>query len=230
MNITRLSAENFGKMLVVTPFCVQNPPKELKKSSILWSPLEESWAFVRPFVFKITLDNWSNKLGRRRVLRICGTYDKITIEYQPKNSKNARCDTFCVQNPTKRSKKCSTLRARFERSWAFVTPFGFQIALDCQSQKLNEGFWTFLAIEVKIMLDYQPKSSKKCAFWHLLSSKSQKKLEKMLDIMGAFWGILSICENFGFKVKLGYLSKMLEEFWAYEATAIIITFNYQPKH
>ena len=30
MNITRLSAENFGKMLVVTPFCVHNPPKELK--------------------------------------------------------------------------------------------------------------------------------------------------------------------------------------------------------
>ena len=41
-SITRLSAENFGKMLVVTPFCVQNPPKELKKSSILWARFEGS--------------------------------------------------------------------------------------------------------------------------------------------------------------------------------------------
>ena len=60
--------------------------------------------------------------------------------------------------------------------------------------------------------------------------QNPKKSRKMLDIIGAFWGVLSICDNFGFKVKLDYLSKMLEEFWAYVAPAIKIAANYQPKH
>ena len=82
------------KNAIVTPFGFEIPKKKLKKCSILW--------------FKITLDYRSNKLEEISWALVVSV-TKITIDYRPKNSKNARCDTFCVQNPTKRSKKCSIL-------------------------------------------------------------------------------------------------------------------------
>ena len=111
------------KTLIVTPFGFEIPKK--------------SWKNARYYTFWVQNHNWlSVKKVGRRILSICGICDQNHDRLSTKNLEKILVDTFCVQNPKKRSKKCLRLWARF----AFVTLFGFKIALNYQSQKLNEGF------------------------------------------------------------------------------------------
>ena len=83
---------------------------------------------------------------------------------------------------------------------------------------------------IKINFNFQPKYTKKCSLWHLLGSKSPKKDEKMLDIMGEFWGVLRVCDTFWVQNHTWLLVKKFgKRDFSIFGTCDKITIDYQTK-
>ena len=153
---------------------------------------------------------------------------KITIDYQPKNSM-ARCDTFSVQNATKKSKKLFDIMGAFWRVLSIWDTFWVQNHDWLSVKKIEGRVLSFCDTWGQNHDRLSAKKLEKLLVVIPFRFNFPKKIEKVLILRSPFEGSWALMARLGLKIT--HQSKKLKESsWAFVAPVIKITIDYQPKN